>query len=340
MILWLQLFWLLDELFAPGWRQTKIRGPIFIIGHQRSGSTVLHRLLSSNKSSVGLTLQEMIFPAVTLQWLISRVTSWTQRHARRVSTYLNSIEENAFSELDSVHRMRLGEIEEDEFVMWSIFSSAMCANDDPLTSTHEKLIQLRSFHSWPAKRKTRALNWYRACVQKKIYREFGVSGGWAVAKNPAFTSKIAEISALFPEARFVLLVRNPLEAIPSRLSLIESIWKHRFPAYAGMTSEQVEEIYSDSIKTYLAAESDLEAIPATRKIIVDYSKLAADPIETATHILDYFHINGGINTASVRTHNTRHQYSLEGFSLSKDRITKDLSAVFNRYSFTTCDLEQ
>ena len=119
----LQFFWLLDEIFMPSWRHTRIRGPIFIIGHQRSGTTVLHRLLISNESVTGLTLQEMILPAGTIQYLIGRIASWDRRHGNRISRLFDSIENRAFSQLDSLHRMRLNEIEEDEFVMWAIYSS-------------------------------------------------------------------------------------------------------------------------------------------------------------------------------------------------------------------------
>ena len=340
LVLTLQIFWLLDQVFMPGWRHARIRGPIFIIGHQRSGTTVLHRLLISNESVTGLRLQEMIFPASTIQYLIDRIANWDRRHGKRITRFFGSIENWAFSQLDSLHRMRLNEIEEDEFVMWAIYSSAMCANDTPFTSTSSKLETLRSFQSWPRQRRARVFAWYRACLLKKVQREFGEDGGWIVSKNPAFSKKITEIRELFPGACFVLLVRNPLEAIPSRLSLIESIWKHRFPGYTEMTPEQVENIYRDSIETYLSAEKDLQQIPSNQKFIVDYEILKANPVETANQILDYFKIGGTVTADNHPGHAGRHEYSLDDFSLSKDRVIADLSVIFNRYDFDSLVVER
>ena len=40
-----------------------------------------------------------------------------------------------------------------------------------------------------------------------------------VAKNPAFSPKIATLMEFFPDARIIYLVRNPLDMLPSTISM-------------------------------------------------------------------------------------------------------------------------
>ena len=67
-----QLGWALDEALMPGWRNANMRGPLFILGHQRSGTTFLHRLLDRDLTHArSLRFHEMLLPASTIQRAIA-----------------------------------------------------------------------------------------------------------------------------------------------------------------------------------------------------------------------------------------------------------------------------
>ncbi len=341
-----QLGWFLDELMYPHWRRADMRGPIFILGHQRSGTTFLHRLLDKDKTHArSLVFHEMLLPATSIQNGLSRLAEWDKGRGGFFKKKFAAVQEKKFGPLDHIHRLRFDEVEEDEFVLWAIYASAMCVNDSPISTADKKLDELRHFDSWSKKRKTRALGWYRACLLKKVEREPAKSENstpWCVSKNPAFTQKIPELVKVFPHARFVYLVRNPLETIPSRLSLIQSIWRHRFPGFDRMSQEQIDVILKDSVKTYLGAQQDLVKVPKRKKIVVTYDELLQKPEKVVLEIYSHFKLPGPDNALNEylgglkrrnRTHKSKHDYSLSQFGVDKKDITMSLKKVFSAYGF-------
>jgi len=258
---------------------------------------------------------------------------------------LDSFQERLFGPLDAIHRTRFQEIEEDEFVLWGIFASIMCANDAPSTTTMRELDELRDFHRWPQPEQVRALGYYRACLLKKVMREPGPSYDsppWIVSKNPAFTHKVPQLLQVFPDARFVYLVRSPLESIPSRLNLIQSIWRQRFPEFQAMRTDQVEMILADSVRNYLAAETDLVELPEDRCIVVRYCELVADPRAVVTRIYGSLDLPGSDAslcaaleeiTTSEQHHVSQHLHTPEEFGITESRLRQELSIVFDRYGF-------
>lgn len=60
------LFMLLDYVLFPGlWRQ-RVESPIFIVGHSRSGTTLMHRLMASDHDRFSYFLfWETMFPSIT-----------------------------------------------------------------------------------------------------------------------------------------------------------------------------------------------------------------------------------------------------------------------------------
>lgn len=335
-----QLTWGLDELLTPGWRRVELQGPIFILGHQRSGTTLLHRLLASDRNNIrGLTLQEMILPATSVQTLVQTIPNLPGGPA--LARAFHRLEERLLSPMDPIHRIRFGEIEEDEFVLWAVFLSAMAANDSPGSGSAGDRELIRHFDLWPPQLQAQALAWYRACLKKKVWREPGESGSglWPVSKNPAFTQKIPALLRVFPEARFIYLVRNPLEAIPSRLSLIREIWRQRRPGFREMRPEQVETILADSLRTYLRAEEELPGLPPDRSLTITYPSLTRDPAAALREIYSRFslpraHPDQELLLARVRSRGaSEHRYGPEEFGLDQDRIRAELAQVFEKYGF-------
>lgn len=326
-----QATWALDELVAPGWREAEGRGPLFIIGHQRSGTTALHRLLAADTQHArALTLGEMLLPAVSAAPLRAAVAGLD----RALGGALSRLEDRVFGPVDALHRLRLGEVEEDEFVLWAVFASIMCANDDPVSVERRQLDALRHFDQWPAARQARVLGFYRDVLTRRLYRDRGTpaESRWIVAKNPAFTQKIPALARLFPDARFIYLVRDPLRAIPSRLALLRAIWRLRAPEAPALTPAQVEVILEDSVRTYLCAERDLPSLPEGRRLVVRHDALHADPNATIARIYEHFSLPGPRPQATVQAPPPR-VVDLEGLTLDEARLRRVLAPVFTRYGF-------
>ena len=340
-----QIGWLLDDIVDPRWRETEMRGPLFILGHQRSGTTFLHRLLAGDETHArSLLFHEMILPASSVQNALARLAAWDRGRGGRLTDWFQSKQNEKFGPLDNIHRLRFDEVEEDEFVLWAIYASAMCVNDSPISTANENLDFLRHYESWPERQKIRALNWYKACVLKKVHRETKVAGQavWGVSKNPAFSQKAPDLLKVFPDARMLYLLRNPMETIPSRLSLIRAIWRHRFPGFQDMTPQQVKTIVADSIRTYLYAERDLAALPDAGKLVIRYEDLTADPRKTVLSIYRHFKLPGPDESLAARLnelkkrrrrHESKHRSSLAEFHLTENGLREQLKTVFQHHEF-------
>ncbi len=328
-----QLTWLLDDVVAPDWRQATARGPLFIVGHQRSGTTALHRMLAADTRHMrALTLGEMVLPAVSAAWLrngIARVDRWSGGALAR-------LEDRLLAPMDALHRIRLGEVEEDEFVFWALFASIMVANDDPVSVAHRDLDHLRRADHGSAARLERLMRYYHDVWRRKLAQEEPTPGHtrWMVAKNPAFTQKIPALLAQFPDSRFVYLIRDPRQAIPSRLNLIQSIWQRRFPDSGPMTPAQAAVIYEDSLCTYRSAERELARLPSDRWMVVREADVRSDPSGVVAGIYAHFGLPGtppsGFSVAPASS-----EVSSVAHLVETDRIAHDLADVLLRYGF--CD---
>jgi len=337
-----QTGWALDALVHPDWKRTRMAPPIFILGHQRSGTTLLHRLLSEDRAHArSLLLHEMVLPAITTQNSIARVGRWDSRHGGRIGRRFQDFQQRVFAPLDYMHRLRLDEIEEDEFVLWGIYASTMVINDSPLNASAKSLEDLRDFHRWPVDRQIKAFGWYRATLLKKVYRSPTADGSlpWIVSKNPHFSQKIPELMRVFPDARIVYLVRNPLETIASRLDLIRGIWRHRFKGFRDMSREQADAIVKDSLRTYLNAERDLYDVPEAQRMIVHYDELLTHIPETVHRIYEQFGLPGPdenllARLAEIRArrrHVSEHKYHLEEFGIDPAELREQLEPVFRNH---------
>ena len=335
-----QSAWVYDALRHSKWKDAEMRGPLFIVGHQRSGTTLLHRTLAADRTHArALALHEMVLPAVSFQRALASWHAWDQRHGGKAQRRFDAIQERLLGPLDHIHRVRFNEIEEDEFVLWTVFRSGMCANDAPASAGQRALDFLRRFDEWPQRDQDSALGWYRACLLKKVYREPAINGEgppWIVSKNPAFSQKIPALLRAFPDARFIHLVRDPLVTIPSRLSLIRAIWRQRFPGVKEMTPEQVETIVEDSIRTYTYAHRDLRALPEDRWIEITYEDLTADLPRSVHQIYERFslpapdtNLNAELAARAQRqrAHTSEHEYSLEEFGLDEAELSAVLQEV-------------
>jgi len=281
---------------------------VIVVGHQRSGTTWLHRLLAAQEGACALPLHGLLFPSDSWQRAF-RVVGWRRS--------LSRIEERLFSPLDPWHRTRFREPEEDEFALWAIFRSPMNALDRP----------------WPADGAPAidgdeaALRYYAQVVARAVRR----SGARYVGKNPHFTHRMDALRRCLPGVRFVQLVRHPGEAIASRLSLLRAIWRRRVPGFSELAPHQVETIYRSSLRCYLGGDGHAD-------LDVPYAELVADPAGTVRCIHRRLDLDPPgprlleLVAASTRAPGPARE-TLERFGLARERLASDLAPVYSRWGF-------
>ena len=213
------LGFLLDEIFFRGYRRVPIREPLFVLGVPRSGTTNLHGILAQDPQFTTFSTWECLFaPSVSqrLFWrALGRIDARVGSPLRRL---LRLAERRVFGALDDVHAMSLDTPEEDYFALMPVMSCFILVLAFP-RSPH--LWRMGSFdRDMPAPERERLLGFYADALRRHLY----VHGPdkRLLSKNAAFASLANGLADAFPDARFLVCLRDPMETVPSQLSSIRS----------------------------------------------------------------------------------------------------------------------
>jgi hypothetical protein len=326
----------LDRLLFPGYRRVRIGNPVFIVGNARSGTTLFHRLLCGDAERfVYFRTWEILFPSLLQKKTIRALTAAYRRifpkSFQRVATW----EERQLETLKRMHPIGIDKPEEDEFLLLIPFASATLTVLFPYV---EQLTELVEFDSRPAPVRGRIMRFYRECVARQLH--FHGGDRTLVSKNPSFVSKLGSLAEEFPDAKFVYLIRNPFETIPSLLKLLRTIWQG-----LGLDSDHVESstrtLAEGCMRDYHYALEVLAKLPEDRYAIVEYTDLVADPKATVEKVYERLELS--ISPAferrlsQERSHQKRYHssnaYSLKEFGVSEAEVSRKLAPILARFGF-------
>ena len=114
------LCFFLDGLLFPSLWRTEVREPIFVVGHARSGTTLVHRLMSRDEGRFStFRLYELYFPSLLQKKAIRALAALDARLLggwleKRVSAW----EEKRYRAMRGIHEMGLRVPEEDDIVFF------------------------------------------------------------------------------------------------------------------------------------------------------------------------------------------------------------------------------
>jgi hypothetical protein len=324
----------LDALLFPSLRRVRVRAPVFVIGHARSGTTLIHRLLSRDAGRFSaFMLYELYFPSLLQKKLIRAAARIDRRWlggalARRVHAW----EERRYAGMQGVHEMSLTHFEEDDIALYYSCASGFWITKLPYMG------ELDFYHvdAWPPARRRRLMRFYRECIR----RQLALAGGERIhlSKNPVFAGRVESLIEAFPDARFVIPLRNPYETIPSLLKLMRRSWR-RLRWSEERQRRCLAVLAEQSFETYLHPLEVLARHPETRHAVVDYRDAVEDPAKAIEGVYQRLGLpmsdayRGLLREESrrARTHAADHAYSLEEFGLDKDAIHTRLADLFRSY---------
>ncbi|HEM46785.1 MAG TPA: sulfotransferase, partial [Alphaproteobacteria bacterium] len=211
----------LDGLLFPGLWRTPVRAPVFVVGHARSGTTLVHRLMSEDAGRFSsFLLWELYFPSLLqkklIRWGARMDAKWLSGAlAKRVRAW----EERRYGAMKGVHEMGLTKPEEDDLIFYYSCASGFWITRMPYMGDLDFFYVDR----WPDRRRRRLMRFYRDCVRRQLY----LNGGEKIhlSKNPVFAGRVEALIEAFPDARFVVPMRHPGETIPSLLKLVRMGWR-------------------------------------------------------------------------------------------------------------------
>lgn len=336
-IIWLGL--IVDEFFFTGYQNIQVKEPVFIIGNPRSGTTFLHRLLAKDTENF-LTMKTweiFIAPSVFMRKVLKTLARAGRAVGAPIQRRLKRMERDWQRE-NVIHKLAIHAPEEDEYLLIHIFSTLKIWSFAAMIDEAMPYVYFDS--RMDPKQKNRILDFYTRCLQRHLYMHQR-EGHHYLAKNPNYSPMVDSLLSRFPDAKFIYLVRNPLDAVSSHLSLKEYEWQmlgNPLKPYASR-----EFIIESSLHWYTYPLERLEEEAEDRYVVVNFNELVAHTRETVRDIYQClgFEISPTYDqilreaTERSRSHESDHEYSLQEMGLEREHMVKTFQTVFDRFGFDT-----
>ncbi len=312
----------------PGIRDITIERPIVVTGLQRTGTTLLQRLLSSDPRLRGLRSWEAVAPSPPLSGRDRR-----RQQARATERVLRYLAPDFFA----VHPVESEAPEEDVLLL-----------DHTLLSTvAESTLRVPSFAAWlRTQDQSPAYAMERELLQSLWWQEPApraqdpAVARWVV-KTPHHLEFLDDLLAEFPDAVVVHTHRDPLTTVASFCSMIAH--------GRGIMSDEVDphdvgRQWLDTTARMVAnAMATRERVGGERFIDVRYQDLLADPVGVVTSITAKAGLppdDGATRAIEARRAASgqhrfgRHDYDLTDFGLTRDELRSAFAGYRAAFGFT------
>jgi hypothetical protein len=326
---------LLDEILFPDHRSVGIPQPIFVIGNPRSGTTILHRVLARDQQRFFcFRMWEIIFPSILQKKIVSSIGKFDRLTGSHLRQFMLRWEAKRFQKLRPAHKMGLLLPEEDDKLLAHILAAADLAFFFPYGG-FEKLARFDV--AVDLKEQRRIMDFYLQCVRRQAYFKGGRRT--LLSKTPYSSGKVQNLLRCFPDCKIIYLVRNPLQVVPSAISVARVIIRS---AFGTEPQADLDEHIYEALKFYYSYPLQrLARLPEDRFVVVNYEDLIRQPRQVVERIYERFGLPLKPDykqlldqeVASMRQYKSRHRYSLDQCSVTRERIVSDLGPIFERFEF-------
>ncbi len=326
-----QLTLALDHLLYPGFREVQIERPVFIVGNMRTGTTHLYRTMARDRESfVSFRLLDLLFPSIVMK----RCAAWVGRVDTRLGgpgeRLLQRLDEAFLPVFSHIHQTGWAEFEEDEYLLYHMSCSATLHMMFPHVRRFRRLLYL-DIEADPRERQ-RIVARYAGLARRHLYH-LG-PGKTLLSKNPYFTCKIDALNQAFPDARFAMLVRSPLQTVPSTASMAHFVWHHTGALPPGTV--HMEPILEICEVYYRHARERFAELGPERAHTIDYRELVADMPAAVRELCAQLDLPVSDALAEIlaeqaareRPHKSRHAYSLADWGLTETQLRSRFQEVF------------
>ena len=311
-----------SALFAPmRWWQSVAYGrriarealhpePLFLLGFWRSGTTLLHNLLSMDPQWGFVSTYQAAMPDVFLagQNRVRRMIEKSLPPNRGVDNIPVDFAMPQEEEIAMMCRSGLSP--------YAYLHFPRTAEDALDYLFAKERLSSASFDRWRRE--------YTRLLQAASYH---MGGKPLLLKSPSNTSRITALLDLFPEARFVYIQRDPYDTVRSyeRLIRLMNDW-HALQRvdFDGLLMKQLE-VYRDMATAYLEQR---ELIPAGRLVEIRYEELEQDKVGQIGRIYDALGLAG---YAEFEPRLTEYVASIEGFEKNPSHVSDRVVEAVNRY---------
>jgi hypothetical protein len=324
---------LLDYLLFPWFRRTPVRGPVFIVGNFRSGSTLLHRILATSPNFTAMKTWEIYFaPSITQRkfwrgfWIVD---GWFGSPIRR---RILAAQDERLGAVD-MHRIRLDEPEEDEALFLYLWDSLFNWFFMPRDAAENPY--WRFDEAVPTWRRRKAMAFYREVIRRHLALQ--PEGAVYLSKSPSFTARLRSLVETFPDARIIELARHPADCVVSTAGWLSYAWHYfaspveRFPFLPTVL---------EMCRTWYLRPRSALAGHGARHRTIRYEDLVLHPVAQVEDTLRAFGIpvSGPLHEGLVRLEASAdpgrtHSHTLEELGLSRDEAHRFFADVLERFGY-------
>lgn len=268
------LLWAIQQIFfGRKIKATEIKDhPIFIIGHWRSGTTLLHELLvldprhSYPDTYACFAPNHFLFSRRFLPPLVG-VLMPTRRPMDNMPAGWDHPQEDEFA----LCNMGLP----------SPYLTQAFPNEPP---QYPEYLDLQDVPPKDLDRWKRGFVWFLKCLTRK-------DGKRIVLKSPPHTARIRTLVELFPRAKFIHIYRDPYVVFPSTVNLWKRLYEDQglqVPRYEGLE----EHVFETFNRMYAALEQDRDLLGPGQLAEVSYEDLVADTVGQVGRIYEELRLGG------------------------------------------------
>ena len=255
-------------------RETELKDdPIFILGHWRAGTTLLHELLVLDERHTYPNTYECFAP----------------NHFLLSGRFLPPLLRFLLPDRRPMDNMAAGwgRPQEDEFALCNMgipspYLTSVFPNRAP---QYPEYLTLDRVNAQDLQRWKDGLLWLLKCLAVR-------SGNKRIVlKSPPHTCRIRVLLEMFPNARFVHIVRDPVVVFASTVNLWKRLYRDQglqMPNYADL-DERVFQAFSEMYEVF---ERDRHLIPANRYFEVRYEDLTKDILGQMRQLYDRLELGG------------------------------------------------
>jgi omega-hydroxy-beta-dihydromenaquinone-9 sulfotransferase len=285
--------------------------PLFILGHWRSGTTLLHNLLTQDPAAGFVTTYHAVFPNnLKSAWLFRTfMRIFMPRHRPgdqvELAVQLPQEDEYAFSNLTHMSYYHT-------FYFPSYYSEF-----------YRKYVRFESLTP------DEMGEWMSVYKNMVIRAAIDSGGGRMVLKNPLNTGRIPMLLKIFPDARFVFLIRNPVEMYFSSVKFFTQLFPtvnlHDFSERE--IRDMVLDIQEKLLRDYLDTRRQ---IPAANLIEIRFEDLEAGPKRLLRAVYHHLRIpNEGLESKLKGFLHAQEDYQRNGYQVD----IREFDAVRARLQF-------
>jgi omega-hydroxy-beta-dihydromenaquinone-9 sulfotransferase len=288
-----------EAIYGKALRKVELKEPpIFILGHWRSGTTLLHELLIRDERFGYPTTYECMDPnhfllteGLVTRWLKFLVPS--RRPMDNMPAGFDRPQEEEFA------MCMLG--------VGSPYRTIAFPNHPPQC---QEYLDLENVAPKGLRRWKRA---FKEFLKRVTYK----SGKRLVLKSPPHTARIKHLRPMFPGAIFLHIVRDPYVVFPSTVNLWRTLYQThglQTPTCAGLEAH-VLETYT---RMYQRLEEGKKLIEPRQFYELRYEDLVKDPPGEMKKIYDHFQL-GGIEQYLPRLH--EYLATIKGYETNQYDLT-------------------